>query len=129
MDFTASFIGVKGYDLIKQLTGKGMASDTAYGFLNNSLDSVVRGLQKLDLGALMSADSATQMSSLLGHIVVPSLANQSGISDELACRSLKTIIPYVFDFLRASEPLVMMPARQHGQITAELPTLIRTKRH
>jgi hypothetical protein len=127
MNFTAAFIGVKGYELIEQLTGKGMPSDTAYGFLNSSLDSVVRGLQKLDMTTLMRADSDTQTSSLLGQIRVASLADRSGISNDLACRSLRTIIHSVFDFLRASEPRVATPSRRRAGITATLPALTRRR--
>ncbi len=128
MNFTVAFIDVKGHELIEQLTGTGMASDTAHGFLNNSIDSVMQGLQKLDLTTLMRADSATQTSSVLGQIRIASLANKSGISNDLACRSLRTIIPCVFDFLRASEPDNVTSADPCG-ITANLPALTRTRLH
>lgn len=127
MNFTAAFIGVKGYKLIEHLTGTGIPSDSVYGFLNNSLDSVVRGLQRLDMATLMHADSATQTSSVLGQIRVAPLADQSGISDDLACRSLQAIIPCVFDFLRASEPQTTIRSSRRTGITASLPTLTRAR--
>lgn len=100
MNLIYNLMGNKGSELIEKLTGAGLGTEQAQGFLPDALQSVMGGLQQVDIQALMGADSETQTSSLMDKIDVNALAGHLGGDSGLASSGLQAIIPQVLGFLK-----------------------------
>jgi len=90
----------QGPKLIEQLTGAGLNAEQAKSFLPDALQSVMGGLEQMDVQALLGANSDVQTSSLMDKIDIPSLAGSLGGDNGLTGRGLQAIIPQVLGFLK-----------------------------
>lgn len=102
MNLIYNLMGNNGPELVKHLTGAGFGTEQAKDCLPDLLQSVMGGLQHVDIETLLSADSDAQTSSLLERIDITALASRLGGDSGLATRGLQAIIPRVLGFLKGN---------------------------
>ncbi len=103
MNLIYNFMGSKGADLIKQLTGAGFSAEQAQGFLPDALKSVMAALQQANIPELLdTTDGDTRTSSLMNKIDIAALAGCLGGDSGLASSGLQAIIPHILDFLKSN---------------------------
>jgi hypothetical protein len=100
MNLIYNLMDKQGSRLIEQLTGAGLNTEQADGFLPDALKSVMGGLEQVDVQALLETDTSTQTNSLMDKIDIPSLADNLGGDSGLASNGLQAIIPLVLGFLK-----------------------------
>jgi len=100
MNLIYNLMDKQGSRLIEQLTGAGLNTGQADGFLPDALKSVMGGLEQVDVQALLETDTSTQTHSLMDKIDIPSLADNLGGDSGLASNGLQAIIPLVLEFLK-----------------------------
>ena len=115
MNLIYNLMGNKGSELIGNLTDAGLSAEQAQGFLPDALQSVMGGLQQVDITTLMGTDSDTQLSSLMDKIDITALAGHLGGDSELASSGLQAIIPQVLGFLKDNPAAASLLGMQGGK--------------
>ena len=100
MNIVKDFFNSQSNELISKLIGQGFMNEQASKFIPDAGNCLMNAVKELDITELCTQGTDNQVTSVLEHVDVETLAAKAGIDAGLVTSGLRGIIPELLNFIK-----------------------------